>query len=358
MTPERWRQLNEIFHAALDLPPGDRESYLTRACSGDLGLHLRVTDMIRNHERTTGILDRSPFQSSPIKLEHKQSFEIGQMVSGRYEIVRFIAKGGMGEVYEAQDRELNDRVALKTLLPEIAAMERMALRFKREIQLSRKIAHRNVCRIFDITRHPADAPPDAQMLCLTMEYLNGETLLQALDRDGRMTSPKALAVLTQVADALDAAHHAGVVHRDLKAANVMLETSEVGIVRAVVTDFGLARRMKGGEGDARITETGKLLGTWDYMAPEVLDGAEPSPASDVYSLGILAYMVVTGGRPFAGDSPIRAVARRAREPIPPPSSLNPELEAYWDRAILGCLEPEPARRFTQAREFVAALYPG
>jgi serine/threonine protein kinase len=231
----------------------------------------------------------------------------------------------------------------------------MVLRFKREIQLSRKIAHPNVCKMFDITRHPPADPAGAETICLTMEYLPGETLHKALETTPVMHPQRALRVLTQVADALEAAHSAGVVHRDLKTSNIMLVPGMNETVRAVVMDFGLARRVHPNESEGRLTETGKILGTWDYMAPELLDGGQPSPASDIYALGILAYVMVTGKRPFPRDSPISAVIRRSKEPIPPPSSLAPGLPPHWDQAILGCLKVRPVERYQRASLFATDL---
>jgi serine/threonine protein kinase len=351
LTPEKWRNLNEIFQLALDQPTATREAFLTHACAGDLSLKSRIADMLRDHSKSGGLLDKHPWELTETAL----CFRPGQVVADRYEIVRFIAKGGMGEVYEARDLDLRDQVAIKTLLPEIAAVEQMVLRFKREIQLSRKIAHPNVCKMFDITRHPPGPPAPSQTVCLTMEFLPGQTLHQALEATPVMPANRALRILAQVADALEAAHHAGVVHRDLKASNIMLVPTPDGMSRAVVMDFGLARRVHPDEAEGRLTETGKLLGTWDYMAPELIDGGQPSPASDLYALGILAYVMVTGGRPFPGDSPIGAVIRRSRESVPPPSSLVPNLTKNWDDAILGCLAADPARRFKRASAFAAAL---
>jgi serine/threonine protein kinase len=351
LTPQKWRDLNEIFQQALEQPAATREAFLNHKCAGDSALKLRISEMLRAHSLPSGLLDTPPWG----KTDHSLSFRPGQIVADRYEIVRFVAKGGMGEVYEAKDLDLNDQVALKTLLPEIAAIEQMVLRFKREIQLSRKIAHPNVCKMFDITRHPSGAPSPTQTICLTMEFLPGETLQQALAGASPMPAQRALPILTQVADALEAAHLAGVVHRDLKASNIMLVPGFHAATRAVVMDFGLARRVHPNEGEGRLTETGKLLGTWDYMAPEVLDGEAPSPASDIYALGILAYVMITGDRPFPEDSPIGAVIRRQREAVPPPSSLVPGLEAHWDRAILGCLAADPGKRFRRAAEFATAL---
>lgn len=349
MTPEKWRSINEIFQLALEQPTATREAFLTHACAGDPSLKLRISDMIRDHSRHGGLLDKRPWK------EHTLCFRPGQVVADRYEVVRFIAKGGMGEVYEAKDLDLNDRVALKTLLPEIAASEEMVRRFKREIQLSRKIAHPNVCKMFDITRHPPGTPSPLQTICLTMEFLSGETLQQALEATPVMSAQQSLQILTQVADALEAAHIAGVVHRDLKASNIMLVPRVERGPRAVVMDFGLARRVNPEDSEGRLTETGKLLGTWDYMAPELLDGAHPSPASDIYALGILAYVMVTGNRPFPQDSPIAAAMRRLRENVPPPSSIAGDLAPHWDQAILGCLTVDPAQRYQRASAFATAL---
>lgn len=351
MTPERWRRLNEIFQSAFEQPTATRDAFLKHACAGDASLERRVAQMLREHEQATGLLDSPPWRQP----EQFHRFHPDQLVADRYRIVRFVAKGGMGEVYEARDVELNDQVALKTLLPEIAAIEQMVLRFKREIQLSRKIAHPNVCKMYDITRHPAGAPSPSQIICLTMEFLAGETLQQVLERSGPMAAPQALRILTHVADALEAAHLAGVIHRDLKTSNIMLVPAMDGGVRAVVTDFGLARRLTRAEGEGRITETGKLLGTWDYMAPELLAGQEHSTASDIYSLGILGYVLTTGHRPFPHESPIAALIRRSQESVPPPSSLAPELEPHWDRAILGCLAADPSQRYQRPSEFATAL---
>src|SRR5258708_28455117 len=166
-------------------------------------------------------------------------FEAGQIVSERYRILRFINRGGMGEVYAADDLELHERVALKTLLPEIAGDARCISNFKREIQLSRKVTHPNVCKVFDLVLHTGNDPGSRIVYFLTMELLSGETLEARLRRDGPMSLEEALPILVQVATALDAAHQAGIIHRDLKPSNIMLLGGSERR-QAVVTDFGLA----------------------------------------------------------------------------------------------------------------------
>ena len=258
----------------------------------------------------------------------------------------------MGEVYEAEDLELKGRVALKTLLPEIAADPRMIARFKQEIQLSRQIAHPNVCKVFDVDRHPPGSSP-SQIVLLSMEYLAGETLAQELERAGRMSVDEALPVVRQMAAALDAAHAAGVIHRDFKTSNVMLVPASGG-VRAVVTDFGLARKAAPDD-ESTATLPGRVAGTLDYMAPELLSGGAATVASDVYAFGMTIYRMLTGTRPFAADDALAAALRRAQEPVPPPRAVLPGLDERWDAAVARCLDADPARRFASAGDVVKAI---
>ena len=275
-------------------------------------------------------------------------FAPNQLVSGRYRILRFVACGGMGEVYEAEDLDLNERVALKTLLPPIAEDTGMVARFKQEIQLSRKIAHPNVCRVFDLARDPADGSASCSSIFLTMEFLDGETLATRLHREGPLLPAGALPLLEQMAQGLDAAHRAGIIHRDLKPSNVMLAP------QAIITDFGLARRLSEST-DSTATLSQNLIGTLDYMAPELLAGQSATIASDVYALGMVAYNMVTGLLPFAGKPPLAAAILRSQVPVPAPRSLVPGLDPTWDCAILRALDLEPARRFASAGAFVRAL---
>ena len=189
-----------------------------------------------------------------------------------------------------------------------------------------------------------------------MQLLAGETLADRLRR-GRLTTAEALPLVTQMAAALDAAHQAGVVHRDFKSNNVMLVPQAGGPTRAVVTDFGLALRFgEGAEaGMLQPTMTGEILGTPDYMAPEQLDGGEVTPATDIYALGLVVYEMVTGERPFAATTPLAAAVRRLNEAPRPPRELTPNLDPEWDSAILRCLQRLPRDRFRSAADLVQAL---
>jgi len=287
------------------------------------------------------------------------TFHAGDILSHRFKIVQFLAQGGMGEVYEAEDLELGRRVALKTIRPEIATEPRIIQRFKREITLSLKVTHPNVCRIFDLFHHRMEwGTVDAELGFLAMELLRGETLASRLRAVGRMTSVEALPIVEQMAAGLAAAHHAGVVHRDFKSANVILVPAdedghhESNGQRAVVTDFGLARSVAGGEG----LSTGLgMVGTSAYMAPEQVEGGEVTPAADIYALGVVLYEMVTGVKPFVGDSPLSTAVKRLKEAPASPRVHVPDLDPAWEAAILRCLEPVPENRFASAGDVVQAL---
>ena len=258
------------------------------------------------------------------------SFDTGEVLAGRYRIVRFIAEGGMGQVFEARDELLGEAVALKTIRPDVLERPATAERFRREIQLARKVTHPNVCRVFDVARHR-----DTDFL--TMELLAGETLASRIRRDGALAPALALPIIRDLASALDAAHAAGVVHRDFKSHNVMLTGK-----RAVVTDFGLARPVAQGTGST--TAESGLVGTPAYMAPEQVEGRTVGPGADVYAFGIVMYELVTGTLPFGGDTPLRIATRRLTEAPPSPRVLRPDLPRAWERAISQCLARRPEDR--------------
>jgi len=260
----------------------------------------------------------------------------------------------MGEVFEAEDLELGERVAVKALRPEISRDERLLLRFKKETLLGHRVTHPNVCRTFDLVYHAA--AEGGRRVFLTMELLRGETLAERLARTGQMSTAEALPIVRQIAAALDAAHAAGIVHRDLKSANVFLVPSPAGD-RAVVTDFGLAWSDDPAASPS-LTHAGELLGSPAYMAPEQVRGDASSPATDVYALGVVLYEMVTGELPFLGESAFSTALKRLREAPPSPSSRSPGLCAKWERTILRCLELQSGDRFARAGDIVRALEPG
>ncbi len=287
------------------------------------------------------------------------TLEIGAMVAGRFAIVRFIARGGMGAVYEAEDTTLRTRVALKTILPEFAADPNAMERFRREVLLARRITHFNVCRIFEL--YDTLDPRGDRLSFLTMELLHGETLAERLARTGPLATAELSVLLRQLADGLEAMHLQDVVHRDFKPANVFLvhrhDAAGHAPLRAVITDFGIARALHrvDKEGDSSMTARVGFIGTPAYMAPEQLTGGTVSAATDIYALGIVLYEALTGQTPFGGQTPMEAALKRLQQAAAPPSLFLPTLDPRWDAAILRCLEKDPSARFRSVRDLVRAL---
>ena len=281
-------------------------------------------------------------------------FTPGTTLAGRYRLIRFIAAGGMGEVYEAEDLMLGATVALKTIRPDVAAHGQAMERFRRETLLARRVTHPNVCRIFDLGCHSsAGGGPDVTFL--TMELLTGETLRQRLLRRGPFGAEEALPIVAQMAAGLTAAHRAGVIHRDFKSANVMLVPTASGEPRVVVTDFGIARATGGGLDS--ITDARQFVGTPAYVAPEQIEGQDVTAAADIYAFGVVLYEMVTGRLPFTGQSPMATVLKRFRERPTSPRHYASGLPDEWEAVILRCLERQPRDRFATSEDAVTALAP-
>ena len=281
----------------------------------------------------------------------------GQNLLGRFTVLRFIAAGGMGTVYEATDLTLKAPVALKVIRHRVAANPISIERFQRELLLARRVAHPNVCRVYELYETMVSGVP---LHFLTMELLEGETLARRLARLGRMTIAEAFPLVAQMCDGLSAAHGEGVIHRDFKSGNVMLvpRPGSAG-ERLVITDFGVARAMdmtaeEAGE-RGPLTGVAGMLGTPDYMAPEQVTGGQVSPATDVYALGIVMYEMVTGQLPFRASTPLGTAVRHIKEVPPNPRLALPGLDRRWSETIVRCLHPEPSRRFQRATDVPAAL---
>jgi eukaryotic-like serine/threonine-protein kinase len=265
-----------------------------------------------------------------------------RMLPSRYADVEQVAKGGMGEIYVARDETLGRKVAIKLLSERFARDEGVRRRFTREaLAAARLSGHPHIVTIFDVGE--ADGRP-----FIVMEFLPGGTLADRARR-GPVTHDEAIEWLQQAADALDEAHRRGIVHRDVKPANMLLD--DRGAVH--VGDFGIARVVD--EATTGMTLAGTVLGTAGYLSPEQARGEPAAPASDVYSLGVVAYELLTGGRPFEGGSATAEAAAHIHQPVPPASErgagLPPEVDSVFERA----LAKDPDRRYTTARDFVRAL---
>jgi serine/threonine protein kinase/Tfp pilus assembly protein PilF len=300
---------------------------MTEDPSGDTQGSLNPTESIIGFE--AGRDSRGGHQLNP-----------GEVLGERFTIIQFLAKGGMGEVYEAADSHLqNKHCALKTVRSEIAADPLVRQRFEREVLLAREVTHPNVCPTFDLFRVER---PSGPILFLTMRLLRGESLAVRLRRLGAFDPDGAMPIVRQMAAALDAAHRAGVIHRDFKPGNVMLEG--VGSeARVSITDFGLSRAYLS---DHTLSEVGQISGTFGYMAPELLRGATATPAADVYALGVVVHEMLTGKRP--------ALKPRTGHFLPP-SHFVVGLPRAWDRMVLGCLAADLGKRFQSAEEALAVV---
>jgi hypothetical protein len=271
----------------------------------------------------------------------------GTTIAGRYRIVSPLGKGGMGEVYRAEDLKLGQTVALKFLPRSLAQSENALERFTREVRLARQVSHPNVCRVFDIGEITDSENVGERTVhtFLTMEFVDGEDLASLMRRIGRLPPDKAVEIGRQLCAGLAAAHEHSIIHRDLKPANIMLDGR--GHVR--ITDFGLAGLAAEIKGDAA------RAGTPAYMSPEQFGGGELSAKSDLYSLGLVLYEIFTGKRPF--DAPTMEEMARLRDRSAPtaPSQFVKELDPLIERVILRCLEKDPAKRPASALQVAAAL---
>ena len=345
--PERWERVKALFGAATELPESEWAAFLNRECPDDEAIRQEVLRLLGFGARSSAFIDNIPVLPGILTeaAEGPRSCEPGDLLVGRFRIVRLVGRGGMGEVYEAHDELLDQTVALKTIRPEIVGEPQMEERFRREVLLARQVTHPNVCRVFDYVRTD-------KFGFLTMEFLEGETLAHFLRRQKRLTLDEARPLIDQMVAALTAAHRAGVVHRDFKGANVFLTTERDGGTRVVVTDFGLARST---QPSAEETATGMGAGTPAFMAPEQLEGRPVGPAADIYALGLVMYEMATGSPPYPGDSPLQVAVRRLREKPKRPRTIAPDVDSKWESVILRCLEYEPEDRFAEASGVMKSL---
>ena len=281
------------------------------------------------------------------------SLAIGEVLLGRYTIVGFVARGGMGEVYEAYDAALQETVALKTLVCTDLDRPAAVLRLMAEVRLARQVTHPNVCRIYEFGmhqpegRHGRDAEP---IPFLTMEFLRGETLDRRLARLGRFEPEEVLRLLPQMTAGLGAIHAAEIIHRDIKPGNISLLPGPPE--RLVLMDLGLARAADPEEHGPSLS-AGRLVGTLDYMAPEQLRGLPATGRIDIYALGLVMFEMLTGRRPFPRKDALSSAVERVIRPTPRPSQVVADLDPAWDTLMGRCLAPDPERRFASVEELNA-----
>ncbi|MEM9595517.1 MAG: serine/threonine-protein kinase, partial [Acidobacteriota bacterium] len=336
MTGEQHQRAKRAFLELLSLPEGDRPKRLEELCGDDPQLMEEVQGLLEHHVDTVEDV-RDPLDDPRLvgRKEPPMGLATGTVVADRYRVVERLGRGGMGEVYRAEDLVVGEQVALKFLRADLPVSKDQVLR---EVRLARQVTHPNVCRVFDL------GESDGQLF-LTMEYIDGEDLATLLNRIGRLPKDRTLFLARQLFAGLAAAHARGVLHLDLKPANVMID----GRGQAKLTDFGISAL----EGEA--AEGMAAAGTPAYMAPEQLKDGTTSVRSDLYSLGIVIYELCTGQYPYSGTS-FQELAEAHREQVPPPpSGLVDDLEPLLERVILKCLEKRPEDRPDSALAVAAAL---
>ena len=268
------------------------------------------------------------------------SFQAGRLIVGRYRLEHRIAAGGMAEVWQASDEVLGRQVAVKILHPHLAADDTFVTRFRTEAIAAARLHHPGIVAIYDTGHeHGAEA--------IVMELVRGETLRHELDRRGFLDPPEVVRIGAQVADALAAAHRAGLIHRDIKPANILLCPDE----RVMVTDFGIAKFRD----DPDLTQAGTMVGTVKYLSPEQVRGEPVDGRSDVYALGVVLFEALCSRPPFAGDSPASTALARLHQTPPRPRQLRPTIPAGLDAVITRCLQLAPEDRYGSADELRAAL---
>lgn len=337
---------DRLFLDALELPESERETFVRTRCRADGDLERTVLKMLEGFGRLGSFLE----MPAGVRVGGAE-LAAGDLLAGRFEVVERIGAGGMGIVYRAVDHELNETIALKTIIGEWATSDPGAsARFRDEIALARRVSHPNVCRINEVFREKLRG---RDFLFLTMEFLSGETLAERLKRSGPLPLATVSELVGQLAAGLHAVHSAGIIHRDLKPSNVFLGAGPRE--RVVLMDFGLAKPELPSETYER-TQTGAMVGSPDYMAPEQFLGEIAGPATDIYALGLIVFEMVSGVRPFGSGNVLRtAMQRISGKPIRLGDAAK-GIPHSWDRAIARAICREPSKRYQDALAFAAALH--
>src|ERR1043165_5544791 len=346
MTPERWQQVKEIFHSAINYRPEERSSFVSRACSGDDELRNEVESLIASHEQSGSFIDQPAFEAAASLLTREKSeLNSGQMIAS-YEVISFISRGGMGEFYLAQDKRLGRKVALKLLPTTFTTDDDRLRRFEQEARAASALNHPNIITIYEITKA-------AGSHVIATEFVEGETLRSRLNHSA-LSLAETLNIAMQVADALSAAHKAGIIHRDIKPENIMLRPD--GYVK--VLDFGLAKLSEqatpivAAEAPTIQVRTGSgiVIGTAGYMSPEQARGLIVDHRSDIFSLGAVIYEMLAQRKPFEGQTPSDTMAAILKTEPPPLARVAPGVPSELIRIVNKSLRKDREERYQVVKD--------
>jgi serine/threonine protein kinase/tetratricopeptide (TPR) repeat protein len=358
METERWTEIEQLYHAALEFDESERPAFLAKACAGDESLRREVESLLESDAQAGSFIEspaievaaRSMAADGRLPGSSTSALETGTTVS-HYRLITNLGRGGMGIVYRARDTQLGRDAALKFLPEEFLQDPQKLERFRREAWAASALNHPNICTIYEIGEHEG-------RVFIAMEMVEGKTLAEKV-KEGPLPIEEVLANSRQIADALEEAHEHNIIHRDLKPANVMVTTKG----RVKILDFGLAKLVREVEPDAPteeslfLTQVGAVMGTVPYMAPEQLRGEPVDARTDLYALGELMYEMATGQRPFLESQTNRLISAILTQAPRRPAELNPQIPEEFEAIALKAMEKDPANRYQSARELMADLGP-
>ena len=352
MKAERWEKVIDLFQSALERAPEERAAFLDEACHDDEGMRREVESLLTSHERAENFIEVPAFKVAPELATNDSADALVGKLLGHYCIESLIGVGGMGEVYLARDERLGRKAALKLLPDSLTTEETQLGRFKNEARTASALNHPNILTVYEIGA-------EGNVQFIATEFIEGVTVRAAL-ASGRMSAHRALEIAVQVASALAAAHDAGVVHRDIKPENIMLRPD--GYVK--VLDFGIAKltEQRPASDDHRVettallqTRPGLVLGTAHYMSPEQVRGQKVDARSDIWSLGVVLYEIVTGSPPFRGETPSDCIAAILTVEPTPSSSISPDVPAKLESILQKALRKSTDERYQTIKEMLGEL---
>jgi serine/threonine protein kinase len=343
VTAERWQQIESLYHSALEHPPTERRAFVATVCSGDEELQLELESLLASHDTAGDFIEEPVASAAARALSNRQNAILVGREIGHYKVLSLLGKGGMGEVYLAEDTTLQRKVALKLFHTHLAGESETRERFMREARLASSLDHPNICTVYEV------GEVEGRQF-IAMRYVQGKTLKQLIA--GQPLSLESLfSISLQVADALAVAHSHGVIHRDIKAENIMVAPDG----RVQVFDFGIAKLLEKEKKDTRLTMTGRVMGTPAVMSPEQARGQSVDERTDIFSFGAIMYEMATGRLPFIGQTQADVISAVLKEPHRSAAKINKKIPFRLSAVIDRALAKDPAGRYQSMPKMISDL---